>query len=457
MSKEHIKHLYWRAGFGLDPTAWREGRNWSVEQAVERLFSQAARFEPLSVAGEATGEEEMQAQGDAVERLRRERRQVAQLSVDWLRRMADPGAAALLERVSLFWHGHFACRVLVGKLAVNYLDAIRRHALGPFRDLCLAIARDPAMIRYLNNQQNKRRQPNENFARELMELFTIGRGHYTEQDVREAARAFTGWSSDLQGNYVFRAIQHDYDDKTFFGRTGNFDGEDIIDMILERRETAEFLVRKIWRHFVSSEEDQGLIATLSRRYYDSGYHTGQLLRTIFTADWFYDARYRGAVIKSPSVLMAGLLSQLKVDFHDELALLLVQRRLGQELFNPPNVAGWPGGRAWIDNATLLLRLNLGAYLLTSGDVAIRDRASEEGDAPPPPRRLRATVDLTGFQSWWSAANGEASFDELSNYLLAVPSRLRYAGVRTALQDVAPEQQPRHLLAALLSSPEYQLS
>ncbi|MDV7393426.1 DUF1800 family protein, partial [Arthrospira platensis SPKY1] len=148
------------------------------------------------------------------ELLDKERQLVFSLNAKWIHRMASPVASPLLERAALFWHGHFACTSNLGLLASGQLSTLRRHALGNFRDLTLAMARDAAMIRFLNNQQNKKEQPNENFARELMELFTIGRGHYTEQDVKEAARAFTGWSSNLRGEFVFRKFQHDYGAKT---------------------------------------------------------------------------------------------------------------------------------------------------------------------------------------------------------------------------------------------------
>jgi PAS domain-containing protein len=145
--------------------------------------------------------------------------------------------------MTFFWHGHFACKPDFGKLSMQYLNTLRKHALGKFGDMLLAIAQDPAMIRYLNNQQNRKEKPNENFARELMELFTLGRGQYSEKDIKEAARAFTGWSSDLRGDYLFRPMWHDYGSKTFFGKTGTFDGKDIVNIILEKPETAQFIVR----------------------------------------------------------------------------------------------------------------------------------------------------------------------------------------------------------------------
>jgi uncharacterized protein (DUF1800 family) len=194
--------------------------------------------------------------------------------------MSNPNHSALLEKMTLFWHGHFACTIKVGMLAAQQLNSIQQHALGNFRDLVLAIARDPSMIRFLNNQQNKKRQPNENFARELMELFTIGRGFYTENDVKEAARAFTGWSSNLSGEYVFRERQHDFGEKRFMNKRGNFDGTDIIDILLERRETAHFITKKIYQYFVNEKVNERRLEQLAAGFYDKNYDIKWLMQTI---------------------------------------------------------------------------------------------------------------------------------------------------------------------------------
>lgn len=396
--------------------------------------------------------------GDREAMRKLQRQLVGQHSLEWLARMADPAESALLERVSLFWHGHFACRSTFGQLAVNQLNTIREHALGSFRELCRGIARDPAMIRYLNNQQNKKNSPNENFARELLELFTIGRGHYAEQDIKEGARAFTGWSSNLRGEYVFRRRQHDFGQKTFLGQTGNWDGDDIIDIILEQPATATFLVKKIWNYFVSAPEEPALIAELSRFYFEQDYHTGQLLRRIFTSDWFYEDRFRGGQIKSPVVLLAGMARQLKVQLSDPRAYLLVLRSLNQTLFNPPNVAGWPGGRAWIDNATLMTRLNLGATVLTDREIDLRFQQAPEETLRPDrrTRRLQASVHLQPYVDWLGDQPMEEAFASLSAFVLGRQPRLSTAQVDALAGDSDPTERVRRLLLVLLSSPEYQL-
>ncbi|MBK7475185.1 MAG: DUF1800 domain-containing protein [Haliscomenobacter sp.] len=356
---EAIKHLYWRAGFGLSPAEWAEKKSMPLRKAVDELFSQARNPNLLPVPEpDLPSEPQMLDREQIQERQRIERQRVLEYNYSWLQRMSNPEEPALLERMTFFWHGHFACDIDNSVLAVQYLNTLRFHALGNFRDLVVAIAREPAMIRYLNNQQNRKDQPNENFARELLELFTIGRGNYTETDIKEGARAFTGWSSTLRGEYIFRPGQHDYNRKTFFGKTGNYDGTDIIDLILERKETALFIVGKIYRHFVHEKGPEERIKALAREFYASGYDIGRLMQAIFESDWFYAPENIGTKIKSPVELLAGMIRSLGLQFEDGLGAVFVQRALGQILFHPPNVAGWPGGRSWIDNSTLMTRLNL---------------------------------------------------------------------------------------------------
>ena len=186
---EKIKHLYWRAGFGLSIQEWEQKQGISVPQAVEELFANANSTPPLSPPNKPNVEGFLQmSEQDRAETRKRERRLVVLQSAAWIKRMSDAKESPLLERMTLFWHGHFACQSKTAALAANQLNTIREHALGNFRELVLAIAKDPSMIRFLNNQQNRKQKPNENFARELMELFTIGRGHYTEKRYQRSSK-----------------------------------------------------------------------------------------------------------------------------------------------------------------------------------------------------------------------------------------------------------------------------
>jgi len=458
---DKIKHLHWRAGFGLSAEEWTKRRHWSIPKAVDHLFEEAkkAKPAPANPAPKAAADDEDKTAKEAVvEKLKEERRLVVLQGSDWLHRMSDPAQSALLERVTLFWHGHFACQTKFSTLAAAQLNTLRTHALGSFRELTLAMARDVSMIRFLNNQQNRKDSPNENFARELMELFTIGRGHYTEKDVKEAARAFTGWSSNLRGEFVFRPGQHDYGVKTFMGQSGRFDGEDIITRLLEKRATSEFITRKVYRYFVNEQVEEDLIAMLSKRFYESDYQMEALLRAIFESDWFYSPRHMGTKIKSPADLMAGILRKLKIRFENELSIVFVQRALGQVLFNPPNVAGWPGGRLWIDNSTLTLRLSLAGHLFNSAEVNLRTKGEPEDlEREKSIKKLLATVDMSGIFHLLNGVGDEQIPEVLADFLLmSRPEGFLEAIAEYLPGNVSREERIRISTMALMSLPEYQM-
>ncbi len=458
---EKIKHLYWRAGFGLSPTEWQQKKDWPISKAIDELFAQARQAQVILPVADMGLPEDMEKKRENRELfeqlLREEKRRIFEYNVNWVNRMANPKESALLERMTFFWHGHFACKPDFGKLGIQYLNTLRKHALGNFRDLVLAIAQDPAMIRYLNNQQNRKEKPNENFARELMELFTLGRGNYTEKDIKEAARAFTGWSSDLRGDYIFRPMWHDYGSKTFFGKTGTFDGKDIINIILEKPQTAQFIVRKIYQHFVNDQVDETLVGALSKQFYQSGYDIGKLMQSIFSSDWFYSAKNMGNRIKSPIEFTAGLMRSVELKFDQPMGMLFIQRALGQILFNPPNVAGWPGGKTWIDNSTLMLRLNLPGYLFNSTEFSLRtkgefeDEGREKGN-----RRLSNTLNLQPLSASIKGNSSSEIATELAKYLLLTPTALPIETYTKELPASDRETIIRQMTMRLMTLPEYQM-
>lgn len=452
-----LMHLYWRAGFGLSFSEWQQRKNWTRGEAIEELFKDAEQVNTITAPSlqlpksrEALTDEEKQ-------RLRRKSNQLlSEVNTDWIARMAAPSESALLERMSLFWHGHFACESKGPRVAVGQLNAIRKHALGNFKDLVLAIAQDPAMIRYLNNQQNRKRSPNENFARELLELFTIGIGHYSEKDIKEAARAFTGWSSNAQGTFVFRVRQHDYGSKTFMGKTGDFDGSDIIDIILEQEQTAKFIVTKIYRYFVNQDLDESRIEQLAQQFYQSNYNITTLMRSIFSSDWFYEQQHIGTKIKSPIELTAGIMRALEAHSLDQRSLINIQRLLGQTLFKPPNVAGWKGGRAWIDNATLMMRLNMTAYFTNGAKVRRgRIRMNDEMMQTNQSNSEIQQVNWANFFALKSRSENEI-FEELKAYFLAAYPKLASEKVLPFVDRSSEENFIKSLILRLTSLPEYQM-
>jgi uncharacterized protein (DUF1800 family) len=235
-------------------------------------------------------------------------------------------------------------------------ELLRRYALGNFRELLHAVARDPAMVVYLDSRSSRRQSPNENFARELLELFTLGNGYYSERDIKETARAFTGWSLDPKsGAFRFYPQRHDDDAKEFLGQRGRLDGDDILDILLAQPRTAEHITEKLWREFISETPDPAEVARLAALFRASDYELKPLLRALLTTRAFWDENNRATLVKAPVELIVGTLRSFEVPMTDTRPLALAGARLGQDLFDPPSVKGWPGGQSWITSATLLAR------------------------------------------------------------------------------------------------------
>jgi uncharacterized protein (DUF1800 family) len=309
------------------------------------------------------------------------------LGLWWANRMiATP--RPLEEKLTLFWHGHFATgqnKVRDYRMMLQQNRMLRANASADLRGLVVGILKDPGMLVYLDNGENIKSHPNENFGRELLELFTMGVGNYSERDVREAARAFTGWTNDVL-TYKFDATQHDFGEKTFLGRTGPLNGEDIVDTILAHPVTGEFVAAKLYRYFVREDITSEVKADLGRSFRASGYQIKPLLRRIFLSKDFYSAPSVATQIKSPVHLVVSTYKKMGLR---EIPTIPDFGRmtggLGQTLFEPPNVAGWAGGRTWITPATLLQRGNL------FRDVLFPDVASFR----PPDRSMSATDTRVG--------------------------------------------------------------
>ena len=268
---------------------------------------------------------------------------IKKLNLTWLNEMVN-GEDQLREKMAFFWHGHFACRIVNIFFQEQLLDSMRTNALGNFGDLLKEVSKSAAMLSFLNNQQNKKQHPNENFAREVMELFTLGRGNYTENDIKEGARAFTGWGFNLKGEFMDRPFQHDTGTKTFLGQSGNFNGDDILNILLEQKQTAKFITKKIYKYFVNENVDDSKVEALAARFYKSNYDIKGLLTDIYTSDWFYDDKNIGTKIKSPIELIAGIRRMVPMQIENEEVQLVLEKATNQVLFYPPNVAGWPGGK-----------------------------------------------------------------------------------------------------------------
>jgi Protein of unknown function (DUF1800) len=306
------------------------------------------------------------------------------LGLWWANRMLKT-RHPLEEKLTLFWHGHFATgenKVRDYRMMLRQNEMFRARASGNLRDLLVAILKDPAMLVYLDNGENVKKHPNENFGRELLELFTMGVGNYTERDVREAARAFTGWSNDVLV-FKFNADLHDEGEKTFLGRTGRFNGEEIVDIILQQPVTAEFIAAKLYRYFVREDISDGVKKELGRSFRQSGYQLKPLLTRIFLSKDFYSAPSYATQIKSPVHLVVSTYKKMGLTEVPTIPDFgRMTGSLGQSLFDPPNVAGWAGGRTWITPATLLHRGNLFRDVLFPDVKGFRppDRAMSATDA-----------------------------------------------------------------------------
>ena len=354
------KHLLSRAGFGFSLSQVPDLYEKSPEEFWAELI-RAKTFRPIDLVSKSADlDYGTLSQMDAAsrkEKLAKNRGQVIGINLRFFDEMVH-SEDQLQEKMAFFWNGHFATRIINAKFNEDLLNIVRENALGNFGDLLKAVSKSAAMLQFLNNQQNKKDQPNENFAREVMELFTMGTGNYTEKDVKEGARAFTGWGFQKDGNFYERPRLHDDGSKTFLGKTGNFNGEDVLNIILSQKATARFITQKIYRFFVNEIVDEKIVANLSEKFYASGYDIKGLMTAIFTSDWFFEEKNIGAKIKSPIELMAGIMRVIPTQVDNPRNLIVYQKLLGQMLLYPPNVSGWPSGESWIDSSTLLLRMQI---------------------------------------------------------------------------------------------------
>ena len=327
----------------------------------------------------------------------------------WADRMVATNTP-LQEKMALFWHGHFAInesKVRDYRKLLVELELFQEMGTGSFRDLMVAVAQDPAMLSFLDAGVNVKGASNENFAREIMELFTMGVGNYSETDIREAARAFTGWNYvDLE--FVINTEQHDADIKTFLGRAGDFDGVDIIDIIMEQPVTAEYIAGKIYRYYVRDELSKDLQTELGNVFREADYEVAALLKKIFLSKDFYNAESVGVHIKSPVELAVSTYRKLGLNYVPGVPDFNgATGALGQTLFRPPTVAGWAGGRSWITPGLLLERGNFARDVLFPDINFIpSDRRNGSREIQSVARRIREGLDITSATQPSSVSEGQ---------------------------------------------------
>jgi len=338
-----IAHLLRRAAFSASKADLDLYEAMGYEAAVDRLLNYDAIEDPIAKRLEA-----LDLDPDDREGARR----------GWMVRLVH-STRPLQEKMTLFWHGVLTSgfsKVNSAGLMRRQNEFLRANALGDYGALLKGISKDAAMLIWLDGRGSKKQHPNENYARELMELFTIGEGNFTEQDVQEAARAFTGWRVSMEGEVTFSRNAHDNGIKTFMGRSGRFKGDDIIDILLEQRATARFLCRKLFSYFAYRNPEPAVIEALADLCQVTGYNIKALMRTILLSPEFSSRRAYRAIVRGPVDLVVGALRQWGLETDGQFPAGAA-RAMGQDVFNPPNVAGWPGGPAWLNSANWLQRVN----------------------------------------------------------------------------------------------------
>ncbi|MGQ0568595.1 MAG: DUF1800 domain-containing protein [Armatimonadota bacterium] len=391
--------------------------------------------------------------------FRADNQKLLELREWWITRMIHT-RRPLQEKMVLFWHGLLVSGRPDTRLTQNLYtqnELFRRNPLGNFKELIVAISKDPAMLEYLDNESNRKGRPNENYARELLELFTMGIGNYTEKDIKEAARAFTGWTR--RGfEFFFDARQHDDGSKTFLGKTGNWDGGDIIQIIFEQPATARFLPRRLFESFAYLRPEDELIEELAGLFRQNTFEVAPVVRAILSSKAFYSPKAMRAQVKSPAQLVVGTARLLDLDTTHVTPLARAMDLMGQMLFYPPNVGGWPKGESWITTATILVRYNFSSLVLTGGMPGLARRPAAR---PPLPGGTAKVVD--------GASTAGEVVDRLVNILVSgtLDNQRKTALVKAlgaaspqapfAMNGADADAKVRSALHLLMCSPEYQLA
>ena len=444
LSKRQIQHFYLRTGFGEYPADVQSRGNLSQRQLVEDLFRKSERINPINHLKNPVANNEA-SNLKFLRMILKSKKQVAEVSLKWTNRMAQD-SAQLREKMTFFWHNHFATKVPFAYLMQVQNNTLREHALGNFGEMLHAMAKDPAMLLFLNNHQNKKRRPNENFAREVMELFTLGEGNYTELDIKETARAFTGWQVNRKGKFELNERQHDFGSKTVFGISGDFSGEDILNMILAKRKCAVFICRKLYRYFIHHNENEAFINEMADEFYDSNYDISELLKFVLNSNEFLMEEIIGTRIASPTELFVRYIRTFNLKFKNDRVILAGQKALGQVPLFPPNVSGWREQREWIDSSSLLYRMRL--PLLMFGDLSENSKQRQ---------RWKPSVDWNPLiESLNSVSDENLTTEIIERLIQSDPSKInhqnleRFGGIESRSDRIIA------IATTVMALPEFQL-
>ena len=463
-----MAHLMRRAGFGSSRDELERCVEQGYEATVEELLDTS---NPHNMPD------------DIIRRYHAEQselRDLAGSAAYWMYRMIST-ESPLEEKMALFWHGLFATgytKLNQARSQLNQVDMFRRNGLGAFDELLVEISRDPAMLVWLDNQDNHGDAINENYGRELLELFSMGIGNYTEDDIKECARAFTGWTlgnaeymsvraykdsiwpySRIAWHFDYREEDHDDGEKTFLGETGNFDGGDIINIIAKQDATADFICTRLFQFFAAdevSEQGQRCIDAMKETYFESGYQVKNVLRTLFNSEYFKSNESRFARVKGPVEMVVGAIRTAGSHQTPELGIERVSNNMlymGQGLLQPPTVEGWHEGTEWIDSGSLVERVNFAAKELSDvnspGIRAIIDRLAATGDGVLSPEQFAdGCVDLLGPID---------VADDTRSVLVDFASRQGELDLRERQPGDESERRVGNMLRLIAATREYQLA
>ncbi len=418
---DEARHLLTRTGFGASYKEINELKSLSYSQAVDQIVNNSSETlvipPPSWLLKPINFDKKMKNASKEQRKMLRKARKKKELELKawWIAEMANT-ESPITEKMVLFWHNHFTSSLKKVKqpiLLFNQNQLFRRHALGNFKQLTYEISKDPAMLGYLDNFKSSKQSPNENFARELLELFTLGEGNYSENDIKEAARAFTGWSIDRKtGKFKYRKARHDFGEKTFLGQKGKLDGDDIIEIIFQQPEVATQLVTKLWKEFISETPNSTEVDRLAQIFRDHDYEIQPLMHSLLNSKYFKDKKNYARLIKSPVDYVVGTLRMLEIPVNDGKGGAFACAHLGQNLFDPPNVKGWSGGKDWITSSSLLTRQQLLERMFRGENAEIDKKANKKNKMFS---KNNPKVDLRPFLEKFSKQHSK---QEITDILLA---------------------------------------
>lgn len=459
LNPREARHLYWRAGFGMPLTKWNR-TEYDLQTEIDAILLPCKSFLEITTIKDGGKAEMEMMKNPMMASGERGKDQSAifpkqfDISFDFFQ-LIPLSENSFREKMTLFWLNLFSCQPgsLIG--SQYFLNTIRKNAVGNFKDLLLAVVKHPTMMHYLSVKLNRKEMPNENLARELFELFTLGRGNYSETDVKEASRALTGWSYS-NNEFHYESDFHDNGQKVILGKTGNFNGDDLIEIILENEQCAYYVTERICKDFINPKISQAVVKEHAKVFFESGYDIVTLMTNIFTSADFYNDENIGIKIKSPYDLLAGIVLVSKLRINDSHTFNDLQRALGQEIFRPPNVAGWATGTGWINNSSLIARMGLALRLFKYPKLSERVDTVEATVA-----KTKLKNNHTKFISNWK--DFEACFDNFtpSDMYIKILSFLIQADItKIDLSQIFAEfdQQltPYEIAVEVMGLPEYQL-